>query len=319
MTDLELLRAELRERESLAPDPGVVLTRAHAVLRRRRTVRRTGGLVAVAAATAGVLVAGTAVLQAGPPAPVPPAGQATHPALVSPAASLPFTIGHLPPGYVIDTWRLTPGDLVVELLDKQPNRVISIHLQAGDPAAAGGGEPRTVNGVPAVLRLVQSEQQLSWQLYPGNWVIVSGHKDFVAVDVLQALADSMTPVPMPVGPSLREISPPPGLTVVFASGGSPTDQAVTFCPAPTMNPDTPGCVNIVVHAGTMPSVVEMPVPGTKTMQDFPLMTLADSLLRVTADGRTAVRQIDPGHWIEVTSPDVDSAILRTVASSGVFG
>lgn len=317
MTDLELLRAELRERETLAPDPNVVLTRTHAVLRRRRTARRAGALVAVAAATTGVLVAGTAFLQAGPPSPVPPAAQAT---LVSPAATLPFTIGYLPPGYVIDTWRLTPGDLAVDLVRAGTTGAIMVHIQDRDPAAGGGGEPRTVNGAPAVLRLVQSSQELSWELAPGKWAIVSGHKDLVAVAVLQAIADSMTPVPTPVGPSLREISAPPGLQVVFASGGDEEGGAVTFCPAPTMNPDTPGCVNIAFRAGTMPSSVLMPVPGkTKTLEDVPLAALPGSPLRVTADGRAATRQLDAGHWLWVTSPDVDPVILRTVASSGVFG
>jgi len=319
MTDLELLRAELRERETLAPDPNVVLTRTLAVLRRRRTARRAGALVAVAAATTGVLVAGTAFLQAGPPTPVPPAGPKAPAALVSPAASLPFTIGHLPSGYVIDTWRLTPGDLVVELLNRQENQVISVHLQFGDPAAGGGGEPRTVNGVPAVLRQVQSSLELSWQLFPGNWAIVSGSKAIVTADVLQAVADSMTPVPAPVGPSLREISAPPGLKVVFASGGSPEGQGVTFCSVATMNSDTPGCVNIQVHVGTLPSSLGMAVPGTKTLRNVPLVALAGSPLKVSADGRAAGRQVDARHWLAVTSPDVDSTILRTVASSGVFG
>lgn len=317
MTDLELLRAELRERETLAPDPTVVLTRTHAVLRRRRAARRAGGLVAVAAATAGVLVAGTAFLQTSAPAPVPPAVQ---PTLVSPAATLPFTIGHLPVGYVIDTWRLTPGDLAVDLVGPGRIGAISVHIQDRDPAAGGGGEPRTVNGVPAVLRQVPSSQELSWQFTPGKWAIVGAHKDLATAEVLQAIADSMTPVPTPVGPSLREISPPPGLDVVFASGGDEEGGAVTFCPVPTMNPDTPGCVNITFRAGTLPSSLLMPVPGTaKTLRDVPFVSLPGSPLRVTADGRAAARQLDAGHWLAVTSPDVDSTILRTVASSGVFG
>jgi hypothetical protein len=319
MTDLELLRAELRERETLAPDPNVVLTRTHAVLRRRRKARLAGGLVAVAAATAGVLVAGTAFLQTSAPAPVPGAGREAPAALVSPAATLPFTIGHLPVGYVIDTWRLTPGDLAVDLVGPGRTGAISVHIQDRDPAAGGDGEPRTVNGVPAVLRLVQSSRELSWQLAPGKWAIISGHKDYVAVDVLQAMADSMTPVPAPVGPSLREISAPPGLDVVFASGGSPEDQAVTFCSVATMDPDTPGCVNIQVHVGTLPSSLSMPIFGKKQLREVPLVALAGSPLKVSADGRAAGRQVDAGHWLAVTSPDVDSTILRTVASSGVFG
>ena len=319
MTDLKLLRAELRERETLAPDPNVVLTRTYALLRRRRKARRAGALVAVAVATTGVLVAGTALLQAGAPSPAVPAGPGERTVLVSPAASLPFTIGHLPVGYVVDTWRLTPGDLAVDLVGPRGTGAISVHIQDRDPAAGGGGEPRTVNGVPAVLRSVQSSRELSWELAPGKWAIVGGHKDLVAVDVLQAIADSMTSVPAPVGPSLREISAPPGLKVVFASGGSPEDQAVTFCSVATMDPDTPGCVNIQIHVGALPSSLGMAVPGTKTMRDLPLIALKDSPLRGTADGRAAARQIDAGHWLAVTSPDVDSAVLRTVASSGVFG
>ncbi len=325
MTDLELLRAELREREALAPDPMLVLAKTHAVLRRKRKTRRTAGMIAVAAATTGVLVVGTTVLNGGAPQPAIPAAsspqptQAAHAVPVSPAATLPFTIGHLPAGYVADTWRLTPGDFVVDLAGKHGDPMISVHLQEADPAAGGGGEPRTVRGVPAVLRQVQNSQELSWELAPGKWAIVTAHKALVDVEVVQAIADSMTPVPTPVGPSLREISPPPGLKVVFASGGSPEDQAVTFCSVATMNPDTPGCVNIQVHVGTLPASLGLAVPGTKTMRDALLVPLAGSALKVTADGRAAARQVDANHWLAATSPDVDSAILRTVAASGVFG
>ncbi len=95
MTDLELLRETLRERENLAPDPIVVLARTQASLQQRWSVRRAAAFTTAVAATAGVLVAG-ATLTTGDrpsgPAPVPLAPAAPQLTTVAPAQSPPTVL-----------------------------------------------------------------------------------------------------------------------------------------------------------------------------------------------------------------------------------
>jgi len=322
MTDLDLLRKTLRERENLAPDPTTMLIRTHSILRRRVSVRRTAAFTAAATATTGVLIAGGLLTmeEDRPPLAVAPAASATAPVkAVDPAQSLPFTVGHLPGGFVLDSWTLDPGEVSAQYVGKGNFETITVRVRTEDPATEAGGESRNVNGIPAVLRTVDERsgfKELSWQLSPGKWAAIGGASSVITGRTLQEVAESVTARPSPVTAILKNLTVPLPLKVYSAQGGrAGSAESFRFCPDGSAT-DNPACVLVGVQPGTAPASWQVIGPGTvNNVKNTPLKA-SDGLL-LTDDGRVVIRQIDAMHWISVTSDSTATGTLKEIARSGV--
>ncbi|WP_414942475.1 hypothetical protein [Amycolatopsis sp. cmx-11-51] len=322
MTDLDLLRKSLRERESLAPDATATLVKTHSILRRRRSVRRATALTATATVTTGVLVAGGLLMLEGdrPPVAVEPAASALPPArTVETAQSLPFTVGRLPAGFVLDSWALKPGEVSAQYVGNGSFETIVVRVRSQDPVAGTEDESRRINGILAVLRTVDARsgfRELSWQLSPGKWASIGGASSAITVKTLQEVAESVTARPSPVTATLSRIAVPQSMTLQAADGGSiDGPESFRFCPDGSAA-DGPACILVGIRAGTAPATWQRIGPGTvNDVKELPLKP-SDGLL-LTDDGQVVVRQINAKYWISVTSANATTATLKEIARSGV--
>jgi hypothetical protein len=108
-------------------------------------------------------------------------------------------------------------------------KFISVSMPDKKPAA--GGTATTVGGKPAALRrsrVVPGDPnllELNWELTPCQWITVAGSKAVVGEKALRDVAESVTSTPSTVGPSLKNVELPPGLTQIssVSTGGDVGD------------------------------------------------------------------------------------------------
>lgn len=329
MSDLDLLRAALRERASLAPDSDAVFAKVTDGIRRRRARRRAAGLVGTAAATVGVLVAaGWLNTAASPAGSVPVAaspGSSTSPAPV-PGPRLPFSVTAPPDGYHLSTWRIGPAESSVQYVGHADFQTIVVRLRPQDPAAGASGQATTVQGIPAMRRPLSpggSDTELSWQLSPGQWASVYGAQPAVSEQQLRSVAESVTATPVDLATSLRVASLPNGLAPTRWSGDSISNN-VTLCPPGADSASAANrCVEMGLRAGTAPDTWTVRSAADKVSGASPATTPLSQPgpdgTRLSPDGHVVVRQLDPTHWLSVNSAEVDSAVLRELATAASVG
>jgi len=320
MTDLELLREALRERESSAPDPTIVLARTKVRLRRRRNLRRAAGLTGAVALTAAALIGIVAI----PSAPVP--GPVTEPATTSKLTSLkggllPFTVGEVPAGYHLTSWANEGDGQSVQYLGQANYKVLTVGIRYTDPAG-GSGTATTVGGKPAKLRTIAAdpvELELSWESGPGQWLRVKGSKDVVGEQTLRQVAESVTAATSTVAPVL-EVEIPDGLSEESSMGEKVLGQFFYLCPREAGEYPGQACATVRLRNGTAqrefgvggPNGEDLKIPLTE--QEAGGVTLLKS-----SDGRVVVRQLDNTYWISVDSTQIDPVVLQRLATTAKLG
>jgi hypothetical protein len=320
-TDLDKLRAVLRERAALAPSVDDLLPRTRRLVHRRQ-VRRRVGLVAGVVATTVLALIGTEMFGG-----LAHNRSAEQPARPLPPPTLPFSVGSVPAGYWLNSWYLGNAYSEVQYFTGQSPQVLTIQEQDFDPATTIQLTARTrttVHGRPAVSAVVQSDarQWLSWEAGPGNWIVVTEPQ--LATASLAAVADSisLTPTTLPV--PLRITSVPADLEVNYWHGvRQPTtdDVDVLLCPVdlPPVGAASPnGCVQVHEGTGAAPRNPFQSSLPTVSVNSDPVTMSPRNLLPVTSDnGRVVTRQVDSTRWAAATSVSASPAlILRLVEAAG---
>ncbi|HEX3791588.1 MAG TPA: hypothetical protein VHW44_27250 [Pseudonocardiaceae bacterium] len=332
--DIDGLRAVLRERAAGAHDPEALLAATHQGVRRHRRRQRTGTLIGAVGVTtcgllAAVVLAHTSAL-APRPATTGPAAASTPAQVPLAPPSLPFSISSVPTGYHPGSWFIEPTDLSLQYVDADQAQTITVQLRTADPSIGLVDAQRTtVHGAPAVLGSLaatdMADRQLSWQFSPGHWLSVAGHNPAVSDATLRLVADAVTAKPttltstvivpdLPAGWSLRswQWSPQAGI-----------GEFVSLCP--TRSVTTALCVELHPGNGTAPTIATDVKPSTGPEADHLHTVLLHKAvyngvtLLVTADGQTAERQIDPGHWIAVVGATADPTMVRLFAETATVG
>lgn len=305
MNDLDELRAVLRARADLAPDLSDVVPATHERVRRRRSQQRTAALAGVVVATVAGLTTAS-LLRAGP---APSAAS-----LVSPA--MPFTVGYVPAGYHMTSWRTEAGRFseVDYQLGTTPD-AISVE-QGPNDFAPTQAQPTTVRGRPAKLSPSSINglmgTGLTWQAGPGRYFLVSVAAG-VSESTLRAVADSVATTPVRL-PSLLRISPlPPGFTVVswVSTWSSGRQEEIELC-----LPTQPYTTGAPLSAEPVDPCFQLDLGTFAPIPVSPVRN-GDGLIM---NGRFSLsRQLDPSHSLLIMC-DVQRATearaLMAAASAG---
>jgi hypothetical protein len=326
MTDLELLREALRERESSAPDPTTVLAKTKLRLRRRRNLRRAAGLTGAVALTAAALVGIVAI-------PVTPAtGPVAEPANANTTSAtskttrlkgalLPFTVGDVPADYHLSSWANEGEGQTVQYLGDADYKVLTVGIRYADPAG-GSATATTVGGKPAKLRTIAANPvvlELSWEIVAGHWIRVNGTKDVVGEQTLRQIAESVTATPSTVGATL-EVEIPAGLPEESSTGDPLIGQFFYLCPADAGEYPGQRCATVRLRSGTALRKFTVGGPNGESLeiplieQEVDGVTLAKS-----SDGHIVARQLDNAYWISVDSTQIDPVVLQRLATTAKLG
>ncbi|MEV7094807.1 hypothetical protein AB0M80_18415 [Amycolatopsis sp. NPDC051045] len=249
MTDLEQLRRALRAQESLAPDPGDVLTGATRRIRRRRTA----GVAAVTLTVAALGVGAVGVLGRDS-ALVPPA---TLGSSSSAAPDGPSATEKVPPAAPAVSLEDGSWDLLMWAV--QPH-FAALHYGQGHQYAfeidvRDGTAPRSALAAkPSNAGQIPDPQSVRWQDGPDRWIWVRTTKPVTAADMVTLLAKIGTKPPVIESP-LKSVQLPDGQKVrTFTS--EPDTNTLALCPAPVLGkvPLDSGCFSLFVsltsRAGT---------------------------------------------------------------------
>lgn len=182
------LRAALRAREPLAPDPEAVLGGARRKIRRRRMA----SVAAAVVVTVGGL--GVAATTLRPPAEEPRLPVAAPSSAAVSAPDLPFRFDVR--GYTLVSWRLDSGGTQADYA--ATGSVVTITASDTDPDVAEEPNGRTVvHGVAATTGESGSGvSRVSWQVSPGKWLQVRGEG---SAPEMAALAEDVVAGPVPAG------------------------------------------------------------------------------------------------------------------------
>jgi hypothetical protein len=290
MNELDDLRAVLRARADLTPDPDALLPAIHEQVRGRRTRLRTAALAGVVVATVGGLAAAS-LIHFGP------ANSAATPQL---RASLPFTVGHVPAGYQMLSWRTESGEF--SEVDYQSGTTSAINVEeAPNDFASAQGRRTTVHGVPAVLNESPTTgpkgEQLVWSAGPGRSLSVSVSEG-VSESILYAVADSVTTTPSEPPSMILIRTVPAGLTLeAWVSVWNPRSEQVTLCP-----PATPYTSGQPVPAPTQPPVNPCLILNMITFHSTVATQAPDGQGHLVNGRFLMAAQIDPEHQLSITAP-----------------
>ncbi|MFF1614624.1 hypothetical protein ACFVYA_43265 [Amycolatopsis sp. NPDC058278] len=225
MTDLEELRRALRARESLAPDPGDVLTVATRRIRRRRTVSVAAVTLTVAALGAGtfaLLDRGTPVEQGSPVTPAsslstgpagPPAGAEVPPP--APAVSLQDS------SWQLAMWAVQPQ---FASLHYGQDHKYAFEIEVRESAA-----PKSALAAkPSAAGQIAQPQSVMWRDGPGRWIWARTTKPVTAAEML-ALLGKIGTTPPSIASPLKSVHVPDGLKVVTFTS-EPQANTLVLCP-----------------------------------------------------------------------------------------
>jgi hypothetical protein len=243
--------------------------------------------------------------------------------------SLPFTAGWIPDGYQLETWAAGSTDGSAQYVGSKDFQtvVVWISAHARDAQAGDTEEPTTIAGRPGVLRRLTPdarETQLIWQLADGRWAMVGGRAPTVPLATLRHVADSLVLKPTQVQAPFSLATLPDGYQVASWMGGigrGPANGSVTLCRSAVelrTGALPADCVSVAAGEGTAPAEVLMKQAGKPEPLAIPIdqaLTVDGVPTRATADGHTAVAQLDPGHWAQATSQGAGADLLRQVAAS----
>ncbi|WP_372661426.1 hypothetical protein [Amycolatopsis kentuckyensis] len=243
MTDLDELRRVLRDRESLAPDPGAVLAGATRRIRRRRATSVAAVTLTVAALGAGAV----ALLDRGAPAATPPA------TLASPASSA--AASEAP-----DAAKVPPAAPAISLEDKSWELLFwavhphsaGLHYRQGhqyglEIDVQDGTAPRSaLPAKPTAAGQLVNPKTVTWQDGPQRWIRVRTTKPVTAAEMLGLLAKIGTTPPVLASP-LKSLQVPAGQKVA-AFTSEPETNTLVLCPdlEADMAPLAPGCFSLFV-------------------------------------------------------------------------
>jgi hypothetical protein len=305
-SDLDQLRAVLRDRAALAPAPNDLLPRAHRLVRRRQVRRRVGLATGVVVVTALALVGASMF------------GNLAHnrsahqPGRPLPPPTLPFSVGSVPAGYRLDFWDISDGRIRLDYTSG--NGMIYVAQQNLDPVAgfpAATHTPTTVQGHPAMLSVQHQgtpTSTLSWRVGPDTWFAVTEQ----SADVnLSAIAASVRSTPTLGQVPLHIANLPDNLvaSIWFGVQHQPTQEtSVTLCPPHTSPPDRGRCVEVNMVTGTVPSD---PVLGTNNATAA--TALRNRLPVIAKHGEVVTRQIDSTHWVTAKSDMASPALVLQLA------
>jgi hypothetical protein len=331
MIDNNLERA-LGALERHAPAEDEVLAGMRAGIVRRRRHRQLATVAGVAAVV-GALALGavylaptrdagqTALTPAAPPAKT---GQPQAPA----PPTMPFTAAWIPDGYKLDTWEAGSTEASAQYVGSKDFQTVVVWISAKhrDKVAGDTEEPTTIAGRPGVIRRLNpdgKETQLIWQLEDGRWIMVGGRAPVVTLDTLRRVADNVAIRPTPVAGPFTLTSLPDGYQGLtwMAGSGPPVAGSVTMCKATTLDARAglaPDCISIAVGTGAAPTTVlvkKTKETGTDTVPIDQEQTVNGLLTRATADGHTAVAQLDPDHWAQANSQQAGVDLLRQVLTT----
>jgi hypothetical protein len=239
MTDLDEVRRALRAQESLAPDPGDVLTGATRRIRRRRTAG-----VAAVTLTVAALGVGAVGLLGRENAVVPPAalGTSAAPEGSSTTEKVPTAAPAI---------SLEDGSWQPLLWAVQPH-FASVHYgqahQYGfDIEVREGAAPRGVAAKkPANAGEIPDPRSVRWQDGPDRWIWVRTTKPVTAAEMLTLLGKVAAKPPVIESP-LKSVQLPAGQQVrTFTS--EPETNTLTLCPPPAMEkvPLDSGCLSLFI-------------------------------------------------------------------------
>ncbi|GAB3570198.1 hypothetical protein GCM10027445_23300 [Amycolatopsis endophytica] len=303
MSEIPELRKALRTRESLAPDPEVVLAGAHGRIRRRRTKRRVVGAAAAVAVTIAGVGAGMSLLRPSEDAPRIDAAAGDAPVA---APALPFTVDGLPEGYELTGWTVSDTN-ASGLYDSPRGDHVEIILSEGTLPEAPAKVPngRDVGGY--VSSPAGGGAQAQKQIAPGRIVTVLAKLNQLASSKLLDIAGTVRLVPTPVPSTLRALRAPEGLTVRQWTGSDGFDYLV-LCPdevpaaAPTGGDGR--CYSVTVE-GRPPSAYT-----TATSKAPPPVTMPVKSVR---------RLLDGGRTLTVRTESGTQPVMDAIASSAVAG
>jgi hypothetical protein len=318
MTDLDMLRDALAERASRAPDTHVVLSNTTDGLRRLRSRRKATALAGAVAVTTGALVAGVALLNQAQPgrsdtaiqAATVPNQQPTEQLPTEPGIrpKLPFSVA-IPAGYRIDSWSVSDSGSISTLLGGAGQIEVALLDRTGPLLAGTETTPTTVRGIPAQLHRygpgggIPTNVNLTWQIVPGKWATVTTTSE----QQVRSVAESMTLTPSNPPAAGRLTGVPAGFSVTYWGRGNVGSTTVMICP--DHYTDKNACAQLSLMSGTAPDKVDTPVEG----QQAPLGEPDAAGVRQTPDGHILVRQVDQGHWAEVSTGLPGGAIqLRAI-------
>ncbi|HEY0804627.1 MAG TPA: hypothetical protein VGD84_06170 [Pseudonocardiaceae bacterium] len=285
--DLDELRAVLRMRADLAPNPDDLIPATRKLARRRRIRRRGMVLSGVVVATALALIG--ASLLGRPSKPVEPAGGP----LVVPA--FPFTVGTLPAGLRPTGWESIGSTLTMQPFASHvmtfagPDDQLTVQSTNYDPALVdqptGTATESTflVHGTLATLKSSAGHSwHISWPVGPLAWtdVIVAGDGNSQIHETdIAAIANAITTTPSTPLAGLDIPHLPVGFTA-FSWLHSVTprraEDEVELCPSLTKSTDEQGCFSVITGHG---SVAQATTPLGQPL--------------------TERHQIDADHWVGV--------------------
>ncbi|WP_103349955.1 hypothetical protein [Amycolatopsis sp. CA-128772] len=219
MTDVDELRHALRAQESMAPDPGAVLTAATRRIRRRRTA----GVTAMALAVAAVAAAAVGV----PDRSVPPAAHVNLP-----PAELPVT-DRVPPPAPAVSLEDSAWDLMVWAVQPHYAGVHygQAHRYAFEIELRDGPAPHSaLPEKPSAAAQLTHPQTVLWQDGPARWIRVQTSKPVTAAEMLALLAKIRTTPPVIHSP-LKAVQVPAGQKVTTFTS-EPETNTLVLCPDP---------------------------------------------------------------------------------------
>jgi hypothetical protein len=317
-SELDLLRAVLCDRAALAPEPADLLPAARRLIHRRQVRRRVGLVAGVVVVTALALV-GTGLFGHL----IPHDRSAHQPGGPLPPPVLPFTVGAVPSGYVMDSWYVSNG--MNQQLFYNGHQRIYVQLTNSDPSRNTNHQKSLgVNGHPAVLGITTDTifRQLSWQAAPGRWMYVYGLTGTISEGQLLTWAESVSLTPTTKAVALRIASLPAGLAVVSWSAtiaATAMDVTVTLCPP---NPPARGdhhCIWVHMGTGAAPKIDDSH-PNAISVDSKPVvLTPRNTAPMITTSGRIVTRQVDSTHWVSVRTATADPAIVLRLAMSVTVG
>jgi hypothetical protein len=219
MTDLDELRGALRARETLAPDPGAVLTVATRRIRRRRTVSVAAVTLTVAAVGAGTF----ALLDRGAPAvsPVTPASAlsaAPAGAKVPPAAP-PVSLQDS--SWELAMWAVQPH---FASLHYGQDHKYAFEVEVRESAAPKGALPAK----PSAAGQISQPQSVMWRDGPDRWIWARTTKPVTAGEML-ALVKKIGTTPPSIASPLKSVRVPDGQKVVTFTS-EPLANTLVLCP-----------------------------------------------------------------------------------------
>ncbi|GHF61592.1 hypothetical protein FHX82_002799 [Amycolatopsis bartoniae] len=302
------LRAALRAREPLAPDPEAVLGGARRKIRRRRMA----SVAAAVVVTVGGL--GVAATTLRPPAEEPRLPVAAPSSAAVSAPDLPFRFDVR--GYTLVSWRLDSGGTQADYA--ATGSVVTITASDTDPDVAEEPNGRTVvHGVAATTGESGSGvSRVSWQVSPGKWLQVRGEG---SAPEMAALAEDVVAGPVPAPAELKSLQAPAGLRLVSWDHAAEYDVA-QLCPEAA---DDPLCVTVTVSLVQVPSVSSRPSlrssakPSATTAASSPELPKATT--QAPAQTEAPVTRRIGAYQVEVTSAATDRSVLTAIAASVVLG